>query len=1049
MPEHIELVMQELPDQIDYNFHIKPILSDRCFACHGPDEQERKADLRLDNEEDALRALAGRNGKAIVRNHPMKSHVIKRMLSDDPEEKMPPPESHLSMSDRDIAMIAKWIDQGAEWKQHWSFIPPSKVEIPIAISDKWEQPNEIDHFIYKAIEEQNLQPNAQADAHRLLRRAAMDLTGLPPSVKQLNQLTQNLTIDAYENYIDQLLNSKAFGERMAMEWMDVSRYADSHGMHADGWRMMWPWRDWVISSFNDNMPYDEFVTAQIAGDLLPNPTKDQVLATAFNRNHTMTAEGGAIDEEFRLSYVFDRTETVSTAFLGMTIGCAKCHDHKYDPLSQKEYYEMTAFFNNVRELGMTGDDGNYGPMMLYTTEELDAKIVGQSDQIKMKEQELDQIDVDLSSIEKYVNGLKQGKEPEGLISHFPLDKESERKKDGRTFRIFDQNKNAVTYGAAKLEDGKYDRALYFTEDFSDLYIQNNGSFDMTDAFSVGLWVNTEQKDGSKTQTLIGNTGEKNNFWRGWDLYLDTLNRVSASLIHSKPHNMIHVTSKKSVSINEWNHIAMSYNGSGKANGIQLFINGQSVEYEINYDKLYKSIKPVTVAKHEPDDRGLRIGKSGRNYTGENGIFKGLLDDIKIFETNLTATEIASAAGLPPEFKPEDLQCIARRFDPISKKINKELQDLRIEKMQTVERIPEVMIMEDGPIDRKTYAYDRGEYLSPMYTVQAGTPSSILSFPDDLEKNRLGLTQWIFDKDNPLTARVAVNRYWQMIFGRGLVATPQDFGLQGANPSHPELLDHLALEFMSSGWDVKALIKNMVMSATYRQSSIATEQAIEQDPSNIYLARGASYRMPAEMIRDNALAASGLINEQVGGESVRPYQPEGLWIEKGNFSNMLLRYKETRGDSLYRRSLYTFVKRTSPHPMMTTFDAPSREVCTINRENTNTPLQSLVLMNDPQFVEAGKVLAQRMQFDGGNSLDEQLKFAFQAVTSRSPKPKELELFTSLYEDQYQRFKQKPKDAASLLNVGDFILDKSLDKIQTAALTMVSNTMLNHDEAYMKR
>jgi len=405
--------------------------------------------------------------------------------------------------------------------------------------------------------------------------------------------------------------------------------------------------------------------------------------------------------------------------------------------------------------------------------------------------------------------------------------------------------------------------------------------------------------------------------------------------------------------------------------------------------------------------------------------------------------------LPPEFKPEDLQCIARRFDPISKKINKELQDLRIEKMQTVERIPEVMIMEDGPIDRKTYAYDRGEYLSPMYTVQAGTPSSILSFPDDLEKNRLGLTQWIFDKDNPLTARVAVNRYWQMIFGRGLVATPQDFGLQGANPSHPELLDHLALEFMSSGWDVKALIKNMVMSATYRQSSIATEQAIEQDPSNIYLARGASYRMPAEMIRDNALAASGLINEQVGGESVRPYQPEGLWIEKGNFSNMLLRYKETRGDSLYRRSLYTFVKRTSPHPMMTTFDAPSREVCTINRENTNTPLQSLVLMNDPQFVEAGKVLAQRMQFDGGNSLDEQLKFAFQAVTSRSPKPKELELFTSLYEDQYQRFKQKPKDAASLLNVGDFILDKSLDKIQTAALTMVSNTMLNHDEAYMKR
>ena len=1048
LPQTITDQYASLPENIDYNFHIKPILSDRCFACHGPDEAERKADLRLDVEEEAFKALASGDGKAWHKGNPEGSISIQRMISDDPEKVMPPPETNLKLSDKEIATIAKWIDQGAEYKEHWSFTAPIKKDAPDEVAENWVNTNEIDPFIFRKIKENNLTASGEADRERLLRRVYMDLTGLPPTVAQIDQFLSDSQEGAYERVVDQLLNTNAYGERMAMEWMDVARYADSHGMHADGWRMMWPWRDWVIKAFSDNIPYDEFVTKQLAGDLLPDATKDDILATAFLRNHTMTAEGGAIDEEFRLSYVFDRAETTSTAFLGMTLNCAKCHDHKYDPISQKEYYEMTAFFNNVRELGMTGDDGNYGPMILLTDEQQDQKLKLLDDAIAEKEGELNRISPDINSIKNYIASLDR-KDPQGLLEHYPFESKKEVTKKKRTYIEYDGNPKVTGSDKAEIAEGKFGNSLQLTQDYSNPYLSDIGVFEATDPFSVSMWINTVQADTTKTQNLLGNSSEKNSFWRGWEFFLDEHNRLNASLIHSKPHNMIHVRTEETVAPNQWAHVSMSYDGSSDADGLNLYIDGKATNKNIVYNHLYKSIHTITGGAHVETERPLIVGKSGRAFTGENGIFYGKIDEIKIFDTELSRYELAKAGKLDQEIDDSSKEHIARRQDKTWQKAFEELTNSRTEKLEYTNDLPEVMIMKEGEVQRKTYAYNRGEYTTPMYTVDATTPKSILAFSDKYSKDRLGLANWIFDKENPLTARVTVNRYWQMIFGRGIVATPQDFGLQGSLPSHPDLLDHLALDLMDSSWDIRRLIKKMVMSATYRQDSKGTLEDKEIDPDNIYLARAPSYRLQAEMIRDNALVASGLFNPKVGGESMRPYQPPGLWLEKNNFSHKLYEYKSMQGDSIYRRSLYTFVKRTSPHPMMITFDAPNREVCTVKRESTNTPLQSLVLMNDPQFVEAAKVLAQRVQSEGGDSLIEQLTYAFKAVTSRQPKEKEVAILADLYNSQFKKFSVNPAEADSLLAVGNFILDKGMDDAKTAALTIVSNTLLNHDEAYMKR
>jgi hypothetical protein len=1050
VPEEVAQAAEKVPDEVDFNLHIKPILSDRCFACHGPDKNTREADLRLDNAAGAFAALSSGNGKAIVPGSLHTSELIRRILSEDPEEQMPPANSNLVLTPEEKATLIKWIDQGAEYKPHWAFIPPQKPEVPEVPNKAWKIHNAIDNFVLAALPSKGLSQAPEADKERLLRRVTMDLTGLPPTIAEIDAFLHDKSPNAYEKVVDRLLKTDAYAERMAMEWLDVARYADSHGMHADGWRMMWPWRDWVIKAFKNNMPYDQFSTWQIAGDLLPNATKEQILATAFNRNHPMTAEGGVIDEEFRLKYVFDRTNTIGTAYLGLTVECAQCHDHKFDPITQKNYYSLSAFFNNVKELGMTGDDGNYGPMLLLPDEKTEKEIALLDEKIAAKEKELALSAAKAEAIVQFISNTLPKNNKRGMEVYLPFEKVvTVTKKDKNKELQFDGLPLVTSSGTPEAVKGKVGNALLFTDEYDEVFIKEKGNYELHESFSVGMWVNTAKKEKDKTQTLLGNTGNKNNFWRGWEFYLDSTNHLSLRLIHSLPHNFLHVRTTQEIPLNTWTHVAFSYNGSGKASGVSLYINGKKATTAIPYDRLYKSIKTIDDVKHLSQIRPLKVGRSYRAFTGEFGIFKGMIDEIYLYNRTLTSLEIGRLAHTDALLESNSQQEYITSQSEDYQTIEQELAALRQAKVKLVNDVPEIMVMEEMPKPRPAFVLNRGQYDAPKEQVQPATPESVLSFPDNLPKNRLGLSKWLFDAKNPLTARVTVNRYWQLFFGKGLVKTAHDFGNQGNLPTHPQLLDYLAVSFRESGWDVKKLMKLIVMSATYRQSSKADKETQAIDTENLYLARGPQYRLPAEMIRDNALAASGLLVSWVGGESVKPYQPEGLWTEKNNFSHMLFDYVPSKGDSLYRRSMYSFIRRTSPHPAMIAFDATARDVCMVKREITNTPLQALVLLNDPQFVEAARVMAVRVQKEAGTELEKQLELAFRLTTGRKPRNKETDLLKDLYQSQYTRFSKNSKQADELLQVGEYRQEPNLDKTKTAALAIVASTLINHDESYMKR
>ncbi len=1050
MPKDVATAYESLPDEIDYNFHVKPILSDRCYQCHGPDENTVEADFRLDTEEHAFASLSS-GGRGFSPGKPGKSKVIHRILSDDPDFVMPEPSSKLRLSSEEKATIVKWVEQGAKWKPHWSFISPERPEIPKDFPTEWTVNNTIDNFVFSRINKEGLQPSETADKERLLRRVSMDLTGLPPTIEEMDTFLNDESLDAYEKVVDDLLESKHFGERLALDWMDLARYADSHGMHADGWRMMWPWRDWVINAFNENMPYDDFVTWQLAGDLLPNASKEQILATAFHRNHTMTAEGGVVDEEFRLEYVADRTNTTATAFLGLTVECARCHDHKFDPISQEEHFMMQAFFNNVKELGMTGDDGNYGPVLLLTDPEEEQKLTALKKEIREKQAEIQRSEEELIKVKDYIQKINIPNKPTAQIAHFPFEygRRSKNKK-GKEITVYDGNKQSFSNNKPEISPGKVGNGISFSgSGYDEIYLKDVGLFELYDPYSAAAWIRTTQTDSARTQVVMGTAGNKNNFWRGWDIYLDESNLLSFRLIHSLPHNYIHVTSVHPIPVNEWTHIAFTYNGTAQAGGVQLYVNGEQIETITRYNHLYKSILPVKSGNHELDSRPVMVGKSGRAFTGENGIFNGQIDEVRFFDRALSGFEMGLVAGKVDPPGEELLVNYSIGQDKEHLKKLSELRELYKKQLGILENIPEIMVMEEMSEPRPTFLLSRGMYDSPLKQVNMGTPESIFPFPENIPKNRLGLAHWIFHDKNPLTARVTVNRYWHLIFGQGLVNTLNDFGSQGALPTHPELLDWLAIEFRESGWDIKQLIKTIVMSHTYRQKSAVTEVLQEADPENILLARSPSYRLAAEMIRDNVLAASGLLNKKIGGESVKPYQPEGLWIEQGNFSHMLLNFEQDEGDKLYRRSLYTFIRRNVPPPFMATFDAPPRDVCTVQRERTNTPLQALILLNDPQFVEASRILAERIQEEAEQDLGDMLTYAFRLATGRKPSKTEIDVFEKIYHQELERFQNNPEDTKQLLQVGEREADKKFDQAGTAALAMVASTIFNHDEAYMKR
>lgn len=1030
---------QALPEVVDFNWHIRPILSDRCYTCHGPDEKVREANLRLDTEEGAFAALEeGEERFALVPGDADKSLLIRRIESSSSESIMPPPESNLSLSEYEIKLLRKWVEQGAKWKTHWAFTPPKKADLAGG-KDSWVQ-NEVDHFSLNKMEEQGFSPNTAASRAKLLRRMSFDLTGLPPSWEDIQAFEEDESEDAIEKRIDALLASPAYGERMASIWLDAARYADSHGYQDDRPRTMWPWRDWVIDAFNRNLPYDSFLIKQVAGDLLPNAAYEDKLATAFNRNHAITQEGGVVNEEYVTEYVADRTQTFSTTFLGLTMECARCHDHKYDPLSQKDYYQLFAFFNTIEERGQVNYfDLSPKPHIKMQDAEYEKKLRYIDSLTLAWEEKQEQIKIAGKEGFKTWNIEKEsdiGNIDKELKAHFKLDTYNELSSPNEHANLLANMNTGLIGEVAKPEilAGKSGKALKFDgENF--LNLGDLADKEYYEHFSYGAWIKLDQYPEKDAAILVKRNGEQKR--GGHQLLISPKGKLKLSLIHNARDQRIDVETQASVKRGRWNHVFMSYAGSGKANAVDLFINGKLQSKQVLTDKLGK--------KSILNGNDLLAGNwthRKRSIGNLQGFVGGIIDEIRVYDRSLSPLDVKIIAESRDKSSYDEL------FTHYLKEKNKAYQNVqhKLDSLRPLHaELPYIMVMEEMDTARATHVLNRGAYDARMERVYANTPHQLLEFSEEYPKNRLGLAQWMIHPEHPLTARVAVNRVWQMLFGRGIVNTPEDFGSQGSLPSHPELLDWLAVDFRENGWDVKALIKKIVLSATYQQSSDISKEKRDRDKENIYLARGPIKRLSSEMIRDNALAISGLMDQSLGGPWVKPYQPSGVWKELANQIGEN-KYRASKGSGLYRRSLYSYWKRTIPPPSMLTFDAAERTVCVVKRQSTSTPLQSLVLLNDPQYVEASRLLAARMLEE--SELDEQLSKGFRLATSRNPEPDELKVLKSLYLSEKDRFKLETEAANSLLEVGQSQLLHEKDPAEYAAMSIVANTILNLDEAKMK-
>jgi hypothetical protein len=1057
-PEAIEKAYEDLPEAIDFNYHVKPILSDKCFACHGPDAANQEADLRLDLEEYAFAALKSNSSHyAIVPGKPGKSEVVNRILTEDKELMMPPPESNLSLSVAEIATLTKWIEQGAKYKPHWSFIPPDTPKIP-EIEDKSWAKNEIDHFVAAKLKTHKQKPSNKASKETLIRRVSFDLTGLPPTLEEIDAFVANDAPDAYEKLVDRLLASAAYGERMAADWMDVARYADSDGYLDDKHRDFSPYRDWVIRAFNKNMSYEKFITWQLAGDLIEDPTQESILATAFNRLHKKNSEAGIVFEEYRAEYVADRTSTVGKAVMGLSMECARCHDHKYDPISQKEFYQLSAFFNSTNELGTAvyGPGQVPGPALLLTNEEQDKLLEYIDSQIKSKKEHLEDLKKgafktaqQASNATAFLENVKSGLSKK-LVAAYNFDKIiPEDKKTS-----FTSPGNSVQAGSALIKEPVIKEGVkgkgIFINDFTTLSLPEKvGWFDQTDPFSVSLSVFPDTL--YNEAVLFTHCEDIRLGLKGYSLFLEE-NKLNFIIAYSWPDNAIQVKTVDPIPVKEWTNLSITYDGLGKADGIGIYLNGEKVPVTVSADNIYKSIlfKPDI---HTYGFRGFVLGVRDKMKTFLNGG----LDELKIYNKELSPLEVLydvnpeKATDLISKNKaPEASHLIAdylfNTSNEQAKQLKNSLKDLRKERAKTTTDIKEIMVMGDLEEPRPTFILDRGMYNAPTEQVEPGIPESVLPYDEKLPKNRLGLAKWFFDAENPLTARVFINRIWQMHFGKGLVVTSDDFGNQGSLPTHPELLDWLAVQFRESGWDIKKMHKLIVMSATYRQSSKYSPDLLEKDPDNLLLARGPSFRMTAEMVRDNALAISGLLVHNTNSESAYPYQPEGLWDE---ISTKSWRYKylQEPGEGLYKRSLYTIWKRTSGPPSMMIFDVGDRAECKVRRTETSTPLQALVLLNDPQYVEAARVAAEKLIKK--YKPQEQLAKAFILSTGRQADTQELEIIEQFYQEEEERFTQNIGDAMAYLSTGSKPVDESLDPVKVASLATVINGIMNTTDGYTIR
>ena len=1068
-PPEIKAEMAKLPDKIDYSLHVKPLLSDRCFACHGPDKNKQQAGLRLDIKEAAYETNKESGKRAIVPGNLGSSEVFQRLISADPHYQMPTPESHLSLNNEEKALIIKWIQQGAEYKEHWAFVAPQKPELP-AVKDKSWTKNEIDFFTLAKMEKKGVTPSPEADKTTLLRRVSFDLTGLPPTPQEIDNFLADKSPNAYEKTVDRLLQSPHLGERLAAEWLDVARYADSHGYQDDGMRNAFPYRDWVIKAFNQNLPWDKFVTWQLAGDLLPNPTTDQLTATCFNRNHSQSQEGGIIDEEYRTEYVADRVNTFSKSFLGLTMECARCHDHKYDPISQKDYYSMFAFFNQNKESGEVPYNGEASPSTMLPDPETAKKLDFIRNQIQPIAKQLTPENT------AYKQGFREWQaagatKPEAFktldknrIAHFTFDESNDTNytnlsgKYIKGFPAGDKDKRPALvsgkFGKARqlrgdcgidfLSEAENNKA-YQTE-VKDRYYKGL-NFERNMPFSVSVWFNVLKK-GIKGPLFNRNNGEFEGF-RGYDVSLNADGTLTVLFSYVYPANCIELRTTQQVPVNQWFNLALTYDGSARAPGIRLFLNGKQTPVKTITDHLTKSILHGE-KKSNWNYMPFEIGKNFRQTMDNLQV-----DELSIYNRRLSALEVESlftrTDAVTANATPDKLyEFYLWNYDPSFADNLQKISALRLEETQLITDVPEVMVMQELPRDqyRKTFILARGAYDAPTKTeVHAATPDKFLKFDEQkYPSNRLGLAAWLNDPKHPLAARVAVNRFWMLYFGRGIVKTQEDWGNQGDLPTHPELLDWLAVRFRESGWNVKALLKMMVMSATYRQTSLS-KTSLEKDPDNLLYSRGTSYRLPAEQIRDNVLAASGLLVRKIGGKSVYPYQPAGLWEALATRNKT--KYEQGKGEDLYRRSMYTIWKRSSPPPSMMTFDVPDRYFCTVRRQKTSTPLQSLVLMNDPQYLEASRKLGERMMKEGGTTPAQRITFAYKALVGRPPRANELTLLTKMYAEELGSFQVKPVRVVQLLSTGESALDNTLNTKELAACMVIASTLTNFEETVMKR
>jgi hypothetical protein len=1021
---------------VDYGRDVLPILSDKCYHCHGPDEKARKAKLRLDLKESALRA----KDPIVVPGKSGVSELVRRITTTNVDDIMPPSDSNRSLSAKEIETLRRWVDEGARWGAHWAFVPPRRPAVPVLSSSKSKITNPVDAFIRARLEKEQLQPASEATKEIWLRRVTLDLTGLPPTLPELDAFLGDTATNAHEKVVDRLLASTRFGERMASEWLDLARFADTHGYQMDRFRPVWPYRDWVIQAFNQNLPFDQFVTWQLAGDLLPNATKEHRLATAFNRLHNQNEEGGVVEEEYRVAYVVDRVNTFGTAFLGLTTECSRCHDHKYDPISQRDFYALFAFFQNVDEAGQTSyfTDSTPVPTLLLSSAEQDRKLAELKQKIAAKEQELAALrESARADFEKW-QAETQAVDVPGLIARYAFDEMVSNKVANLAGTNF-----AKAHDGPRLVPGKFGHAVELSGE-NGFSFGKVAHFDRADAFTISLWLQTPT-NAPRFVVLHHSKAPVDAGSRGYELLLEN-GRVAFGLHHMWPGNSLKVASKALLTANEWTHVTVTYDGSSRARGVRVFINGSAAEVEVIRDGLWKDI---TYGGDEPE---LALGNRFR----DNGFKGGLVDELRIYNRALTALEVSSVASASHATNAPVIRLVeaqrerlfdyffATQYEP-ARAVEKQLHAVRDEQRKFINPIPEIMAMQELLQPKPAFLLKRGAYDAPGERVFANTPAVLPPFPAGQPTNRLGLARWLLQPDHPLMARVTVNRFWQMMFGQGLVATSDNFGSQGAQPTHPELLDWLAREFADTGWDTKRFLKTIALSSTYRQSSRATPAWLARDPSNELLARHPARKLTAEMLRDQSLALSGLLVEKIGGPSVKPYQPDGIWeIAMGK-----PKYDQGRGDDLHRRSLYTYWKRTVPPPTMMAFDAADRSYCTAQRQATSTPLQALALLNDIQIVEAARHLSQRMLKEAGPDADERMAWIFRAATNRRPTAKELAVLKHLFEEQRETFAADAAGAEKLLKVGEVKNDASLDPVDLAAGTVLAQALLNHDGAVLRR